>query len=84
MRECFSAVQCITIGSACPVPIPYTHVGVHILYINTHVACARSSTHSGVHNASTMSPDGVGDVANVDGVEVLIVRRTLNKDLVRK
>ena len=31
-----------------------------------------------------MSPDGVGYVANVDGVEVLVVRSTLNKDLIRK
>ena len=41
-------------------------------------------THCGVHNTSAMSPDGVGYVTNVDGVEVLVVRGTLNKDLVRQ
>ena len=40
-------------------------------------------THSGVHYASAMSPDGVGYVTNVDGVEVLVVRRTLHKDLAK-
>ena len=74
-----SPMHYYTIGRACPFPIPYTQVGVHALYI---IMC--SLTHSGVHNASTMSPDGVGYVTNVNGVEVLIVRRTFNKDLVRK
>jgi hypothetical protein len=31
-----------------------------------------------------MSPYGVGYVTNIDGVEVLVVRRTLHKDLVGK
>ena len=52
--------------------------------MHTHATCSCSLTYSGVHNPSTMSPDGVGYVTNVDGVEVLVVGRTLNKDLVRK
>jgi hypothetical protein len=31
-----------------------------------------------------MSPDGIGYVTNIDGVEVLVIRRTLHKDLVGK
>ena len=59
-------------------------VNVDALYMRTHATCSCSLTYSSVHNPSTMSPDGVGYVTNVDGVEVLVVGRALNKDLVRK
>ena len=29
--------------------------------------------YGGVHDASSVGPNGVGDVADVDGVEVLVV-----------
>ena len=35
----------------------------------------------GVHDANTMSPDGVCNVSDVDGVEVLIVTGPFNKYL---
>lgn len=38
-------------------------------------------THSCVHDAGAMGAYGVGNVADVDGVEVLVVGRTLDKDL---
>ena len=39
------------------------------------------SPHSCVHNASSMCSNGVGNVTDVDGVEVLVVRLTLYKYL---
>ena len=54
----------------------HTHMHTH-----THTL---SMTHCGVHNTSVMSPNGVGYVTNVDSVEVLAVRGTLNKDLVHQ
>lgn len=35
----------------------------------------------GVHDARAVSPDGVGDVSDVDRVEVLIVAGSLHKNL---
>ena len=57
---------------------------VDALYMCTHATYSCNLTYSGVHNPSTMSSDGVGYVTNVDGVEVLVVGRSLNEDLVRK
>lgn len=38
-------------------------------------------THRGVHYACAVGPDGVGDVTDVDGVQVLIVTCLLNENL---
>ena len=35
----------------------------------------------GVHDACAVGADGVGHVPDVDGVEMLVVARPLNKDL---
>lgn len=35
-----------------------------------------------IHYSSAMSPDGIGYVTNVDGVEVFVVARLFHKDLV--
>lgn len=35
----------------------------------------------GVHDARAVSPDGVGDVSDVDCVEVLVVAGSLHKNL---
>lgn len=40
--------------------------------------------HCCVHNASAVGSDGVGDVSNVDCVEMLVVTCFLNKDLFMK
>lgn len=46
-------------------------------------ACATAvlETHRGVHNAGAMGPDGVSNVTDVDGVQMLVVTRFLNEDL---
>jgi hypothetical protein len=38
-------------------------------------------TYCGVHDACAMGPDAVRYVTDVDGVQVFIVARSLNKDL---
>lgn len=38
-------------------------------------------THRGVHYPCAMCPDGVGNVTDVDGVQVLIVTCLLNENL---
>lgn len=38
-------------------------------------------THRGVHNACAMGSNGVGDVTDVDGVQVLIVTCLLDENL---
>ena len=38
-------------------------------------------THCGVHDARAVCSDGVGDVADVNGVQVLVVGLTLHKYL---
>lgn len=38
-------------------------------------------TYRGVHYACAVGPDGVGDVTDVDGVQVLIVTCLLNENL---
>ena len=40
-----------------------------------------TSTHRGVHDARAVGSDGVGNVADVDGVQVLVVGLPLYKDL---
>ncbi len=40
-----------------------------------------SVIYSSVHNACAMSPDGVGNVSDVDGIQVLVVGRPLYKYL---
>lgn len=44
-------------------------------------ALALLYTHRGVHYACAVGPDGVGDVTNVDGVQVLVVTCLLNENL---
>lgn len=44
-------------------------------------ATAGLETHRGVHNACAMGPDGVSNVTDVDGVQMLVVTRFLNEDL---
>lgn len=39
------------------------------------------NTHRGVHDARAVGPDGVGDVSDVDGVQVLIVTGLLDENL---
>jgi len=41
-------------------------------------------SHRGVHDAGAVGAYGVGDVTDVDGVQVLVVARLLNKDLWKK
>lgn len=38
-------------------------------------------THRGVHDACAMGPDGVSNVTDVDGVQMLVVTCLLNEDL---
>lgn len=45
---------------------------------------ARLDTHRSVHDACAVGPDGVGDVTDVDGVQVLIVTRLLDENLQKK
>ena len=40
--------------------------------------------YSSVHDPCTVCSDGVGNVADVDGVQMLVIRRPLNKDLNKK
>lgn len=42
------------------------------------------STHRGVHDACAMSADRVGNVTDVDGVQVLVVTCLLNEYLLEK
>ena len=41
----------------------------------------QANSHRRVHDASPVRPDGVGNVTDVDGVEVLVVRPTFHKYL---
>lgn len=41
----------------------------------------RLDPHRGVHDACAVGPDGVGDVTDVDGVQVLVVTRLLDENL---
>lgn len=41
-------------------------------------------THRGVHYAGAVGPDGVGDVADVDGVQMLIVACLLDENLSKR
>jgi hypothetical protein len=43
-----------------------------------------NTAHRGVHDAGAVGTDGVGDVADVNGVQVLIVTGLLNKDLYKE
>lgn len=46
-----------------------------------HTVLPFPSTHRGVHNACAVGPDGVGDVTDVDSVQVLVVTCLLYEDL---
>lgn len=41
-------------------------------------------THCGVHDAGAVGADGVGNVTDIDGVQVLVVACLLYEDLVKK
>lgn len=45
---------------------------------------AAGTTHSGVHYADAMGSNGVGNVTDVDGVQVLVVAGSLHKYLQRR
>lgn len=46
--------------------------------------CFLLETHSGVHDSCTVCSDRVGNVTDVDGVQVLVVACLLNEDLSQK
>lgn len=46
-----------------------------------HMPPSLQNTHRGVHNACAMRPDGVGNVTDVNGVQVLVVACLLYEDL---
>lgn len=48
---------------------------------HTHTPLPLLETHRGVHDACAVGPDGVGDVTDVNGVQVFVVTRLFYEDL---
>lgn len=46
-----------------------------------HIHTPDMLTHRGVHDPCAVRPDGVGNVSDVDGVQMLVVTCLLNEDL---
>ena len=44
-----------------------------LLWFTVTILCKKKFAHCSVHDACAMGPDGVGYVADVNGVQVLVV-----------